>query len=256
MIRTLVQFSQLVDLKMVAVGVLAIGSTYACLRFEVVVDMPLELAGIAIVFPIVFSIGQAFQRRELALSALAEFSANLQALALAHRDWPASESATHEARARGILATLDRDVREMLRAPSVELDARVRASYSDLSESIERIRVEGQVAPTEISRVNQYLKLTIATTEQMKNISIYRTPRALRSFTRVFLTIFPIVFGPYFAFLAASSFPAVGYGIAILYTIVLVGLDNIQEGLENPYDGIGVDDIDLEAPSAPATNAS
>ena len=93
-------------------------------------------------------------------------------------------------------------------------------------------------------------------TEQMKNISIYRTPRALRSFTRIFLTIFPIVFGPYFAFLAASSFPAVGYGIAILYTIVLVGLDNIQEGLENPYDGIGVDDIDLEAPSASATDAS
>ena len=255
MIRTLVQFSQLVDLKMAAVGVLAIGSTYACLRFEVVVDMPLELAGIAIVFPIVFSIGQAFQRRELALSALAEFSANLGPRAGPSRR-PASDSATHEARARGILATLDRDVREMLRAPSVELDARVRASYSDLSESIERIRVEGQVAPTEISRVNQYLKLTIATTEQMKNISIYRTPRALRSFTRVFLTIFPIVFGPYFAFLAASSFPAVGYGIAILYTIVLVGLDNIQEGLENPYDGIGVDDIDLEAPSTSATNAS
>ena len=63
MIRTLVQFSQLVDLKMAAVGVLAIGSTYACLRFEVVVDMPLELAGIAIVFPIVFSIGPGQERR-------------------------------------------------------------------------------------------------------------------------------------------------------------------------------------------------
>lgn len=40
----------------------------------------------------------------------------------------------------------------------------------------------------------------------------------------------------------------VGYAVAVLYSLVLVSLDNIQEDLENPYDGIGEDDINLEIP--------
>ena len=35
--------------------------------------------------------------------------------------------------------------------------------------------------------------------------------------------------------------------MAVAFAFVLVGLDNIQDALENPFDGIGVDDVDLEA---------
>ena len=34
--------------------------------------------------------------------------------------------------------------------------------------------------------------------------------------------------------------------MATLYSIVLVGLDNIQEGLEDPFDGVGADDIQFD----------
>jgi hypothetical protein len=231
------------------VGILAIGSTHACIRLGLLVDMPLEIAGIAIVFPIVFSIGQAFQRRERALSELAEFEATLQAVGLAHRDWPSSDSSAHAARAGRLAEAIDERVRSLLRSPGPAIEAEVDELFSELSSSIERLRDEGNVSATEISRLNQYLRQSIASTKQMRNIAVYRTPRALRSFTRVFLTIFPVVFGPYFAYLASPSYPAIAYGIAILYTVVLVGLDNIQEGLENPYDGIGVDDIHLGEPS-------
>jgi hypothetical protein len=54
------------------------------------------------------------------------------------------------------------------------------------------------------------------------------------------------LFGPYFAHLATKFFPVVGYIIAILYSLVLVSLDNIQEDLENPYDAIGEDDVNLD----------
>ena len=239
------QFLQLFDARMGVVGILAIASTHACLHFHILVDMPMDLAGIAIVFPIVFSIGQAFQRRERALSELAVFSANLEALALAHRDWPSSDSVRHESRAKQILESIGQKVRTLLKTPTPTLEMEVDELFSELSVSIELLREEGKVAATEISRLNQYLKQTIVSTKQMHNISVYRTPRALRSFTRIFLTVFPVVFGPYFAFLASDSYSAIAYGIAVLYTIVLVGLDNIQEGLENPYDGIGVDDIYL-----------
>jgi hypothetical protein len=240
---TLRHFRELLDLKMAIVLALALLSTYACEAIGLRIDMPLELVGIAIVFPIVFSIGQAFQRREAALLALADFKTSLAALLLAHRDWPSSESARHEARAREILTTLHHNVHELLRRPSPALLSQTYAAFSEISRSNERLRREGEVSPTEISRANQYLKVSMFNLEKMRNISIYRTPRALRSFTQIFLSGFPIIFGPYFAFLSDTWYSGVGYGVAILYTVVLVGLDNIQEGLENPYDGIGVDDI-------------
>ena len=40
-----------------------------------------------------------------------------------------------------------------------------------------------------------------------------------------------------------------GIAIAIIYSLVLTILDNIQEDLEDPFDGIGSDDIRLNFPS-------
>ncbi len=77
------QFFQLFDARLGVVGILAIASTHACLQNNILVEMPMDLAGIAIFFPIVFSIGQAFKRRERALSELAEFSAPLSSSASA-----------------------------------------------------------------------------------------------------------------------------------------------------------------------------
>ena len=57
---------------------------------------------------------------------------------------------------------------------------------------------------------------------------------------------FPILYGPYFAYVSENSYLVVGFLVATLYSLVLVGLDNIQDALENPYDGIGVDDVHLD----------
>ena len=83
----------------------------------------------------------------------------------------------------------------------------------------------------------------------MRNIANYRTPVTLRAYSRVFLNLFPIAFGPYFAVLSnkSTALPYVGYLVAILYSLVLVSLDNLQEGLEDPFDSLGADDIDLNA---------
>jgi hypothetical protein len=82
--------------------------------------------------------------------------------------------------------------------------------------------------------------------EAMRNIHDYRTPISLRAYSHVFLNSFPIVFGPYFAYLGQAYYPAVGYGVAILYSLVLVSLDNIQEHLEDPFDAVGGDDLRLD----------
>jgi hypothetical protein len=46
--------------------------------------------------------------------------------------------------------------------------------------------------------------------------------------------------------LRLPTHPIAGYVVAVLYTVVLVSLDNIQDDLENPFDGAGADDLRLD----------
>ena len=86
---------------------------------------------------------------------------------------------------------------------------------------------------------------SIKSYECVSTISDYRTPKALRLSSRVFLNLSPILFAPYFASLSVELF-FMGYLIAILYSLALVMLNNIQDNEENPPDNKGLDDIDLE----------
>jgi hypothetical protein len=51
--------------------------------------------------------------------------------------------------------------------------------------------------------------------------------------------------GPYFAFPATRHGLGVGFFVAVMYSLILVSLDHVQEQLENPFDGVGSDDVHL-----------
>ena len=51
-------------------------------------------------------------------------------------------------------------------------------------------------------------------------ISNYRTPRAMKGYSKVFINIFPICFGPYFAFVDAQV-AFLGYAVAALHADIL-----------------------------------
>ena len=61
--------------------------------------------------------------------------------------------------------------------------------------------------------------------------------------------IFPVIFGPFFAHVAIEKGLEFGLVLAIIYSLVLTILDNIQEDLEDPFDGVGSDDIRLNFPT-------
>ena len=95
------------------------------------------------------------------------------------------------------------------------------------------------------SLVSSWLSEVMKSYEVLSNISDYRTPIALRAYSKVFLNMFPILFAPYFAVLN-SEINYMGYLVAIIYSVVLVMLSNIQDNVENPFDNMGLDDIDLD----------
>jgi hypothetical protein len=99
---------------------------------------------------------------------------------------------------------------------------------------------------SDTSRVSQYLSKMIIAFDNLKIIQVYRTPVTLRAYSKVFIYVFPIIYGPYFASTFKDYSAHLEYVMPILYSFILVSLDNIQDHLENPFDEVGEDDIRIE----------
>jgi hypothetical protein len=239
-----------VNAKSVIVAVLALLSTYLCRRFNLSANFPLTLITTAIIFPIVFSIGGAYKRRENALREYGSLKAHGRAIFFAARDWPQQSDEETKARTSTLLGDLLKACRKLFTEPIDLMPGNEEAVYkvfSQLSSHIISLRNDKGLASGEASRCNQYLSKMIIAFESVKHIYQYRTPRALRLYSDIFIVVLPILYGPYFASIFKESSKGLEYLLPILFGVVLVTLDQIQEHLENPFDQIGEDDIIINA---------
>ena len=183
--RKLIDFTKIIDLHTLVVTILAVASTYLCDRYDIAANMPTGLIGVAIVFPIVFTINAAYRRREEALRYFASLKAHAMALTYAHRDWSPKNREEHFIRAQELMKRLFEAVTEYLKAgPDAEKKA-FRAVYdvfSAFSRSHEQLRQDG-VPANEVSRANQYVRSMVIEFERMKIIQRYRTPVSLRAYS-------------------------------------------------------------------------
>ena len=245
--RTLKIFWQLINTQTLFITLLSVISTYVCHFFGWSAEMPTGIIGIAVVFPVVFSINAAYKRREQALTYLANIKGHFMALYYAHRDWIPKNKKHYENQLRSIALDTFRELSIYLSKNKKRELLHIYAQISKISKLHENLR-DDKVSVGEISRANQYLRSIILDFEKILNIYDYRTPISLRAYSKVFLNIFPIIFGPFFAWIAEANNLFAGYLVAILYSVILVSLDNIQDDLEDPFDQIGEDDIQIFIP--------
>src|ERR1044071_9198976 len=93
-------FTKIINYKTLIVTVLSVVSTYLCYRYHLIAKFPDMLVGVAIVFPVVFSIGSAFSRRETALQRLSDFKGHAAAIYFATKDWHGNNSSDLHIRVR------------------------------------------------------------------------------------------------------------------------------------------------------------
>lgn len=230
---------------------LAIGSMYISIHFSWELDFPLTIIGIAVVFPIVFSIGGAYTRRETALAQYGIMKSMGRCIFLAAQDWLRDAD---DVRAKNI-----DDIRMQIsnifshcvmlfqnRNDSIFAyeEMVIYSEFTNLSTSIETLRDRG-LSGSEVSRVHSYLNKFLTAFETIKHIHQYRTPRTLRFYSKFFIYAILITLGPYFAMIAKEQETLISLLTPILFAMVFTGLDNIQEHLENPFDQIGEDDIKM-----------
>lgn len=82
--------------------------------------------------------------------------------------------------------------------------------------------------------------------ERLRVIREYRSPRTIRSFTKVFIFLMPIVLSPYYVHMGIKSGNLWSpYYIAVLTSFIFGTLQGVQDVLDDPFDGISEDDINL-----------
>jgi hypothetical protein len=246
--QRLLSLTQIVNRKSLFISALAILSTWACLRLGIMADFPLTLIATAIVFPLVFSISTAYTRREKALEEYGSIKAHGRALYLASRYWVAPASSKRDADLRHALRELLTGTRDMLMSPAGETsmhEPRVYAAFGRLSEFVQEMR-DANLSSSETSPLHQAVARMLVAFENLKHIYEYRTPRTLRAFSDFFILLLPILYGPYFAYQANQFSRELFYVMPVLFALILVGLANIQDHLEYPFDQIGADDVAID----------
>lgn len=250
MLRRLKTIALIINFKAILIAALAVISTYLCIRFDIRANFPLTLLATAIVFPIVFSINSAYKRRELVLDDYGSLKSHGRAIFFASRDWLEHDDKDTQEKCRTLLGDLLGSTRELFTGDRENMHDREELVYSNFSRLSRFIREDlrqAGLASGEVSRCNQYLSKMLLAFEQIKHIFQYRTPRTLRAFSDVFIKVLPPLYGPYFAYIAIDFSPYLTYVMPVLFALVLVSLDNIQEHLENPFDQVGQDDVMINA---------
>lgn len=234
--------------KTLIITALSVIATYLCDRYAIHANFPLNLVGIAIVFPVVFSIDSAYKRRERALGLLADFKAHLLVTYHASRDWVDAKESKFPERVKEQLIAVYGALRETFIVSEKEIPSKEKELYSKLaalSSNLQEFREYGlQVG--EMSRVNQYLSKMSTSIQNMLVILHYRTPITLRAYSKFFIYSFPVMYAPYFVSVSSDYSHELQYMMPVVFSFILVSLNNIQNHLENPFDQIGVDDIKFD----------
>ncbi len=248
--KKLKQVFAILNRKTLVITALAVTSTFLCRKFGVLAEFPMTLIATAVIFPIVFSIGGAYKRRENALAKYSSIKAHGRAIYFASRDWAPDTDSALQSKAKALLGDLLVACRTLFAHPVEEMaqhEEEVYRQFSRLSVFIKE-DLRGKGLPSgEASRCNQFLSKMIIAFEDVKHIYQYRTPRTLSAFSDLFVSVLPILYGPYFAAISQDYSGGLVYVMPVLFTTILVSLDNIQEHLENPFDQIGEDDIAINA---------
>ena len=144
---------------------------------------------------------------------------------------PTSSRARNKVLPKGIQEA--QDIHKVSERIHISLVGRVAA----LSAQCEYLKLQG-LPGNEASRIRQWEQFILDSIEGLRQIKSYRTPQALRSYSRLLSVIIPPLFCPYYADLARST-GSLGLGIfyAILTAVALSGLFDCVAQLEDPFFG-------------------
>jgi predicted membrane chloride channel (bestrophin family) len=220
--------------------------SFVTLKYNFSYNFDLTVISIAIVFPLVFTIRGAFRRREKALEYLAKFKAGLISLNSSFYE-NGKLDISEKGEIFDIINNININFLDYLGPKSLHLD-KTKEEIVKIFRFIDS--KTDKFSYSSAMRCHGYLNDIHQAIEFLAAVKLHGTPMVIRAYTLIFIFIFPLIYTPaiYYNLIQSSDFhePILVYILAFLTSFILISLYNIQEQLENPFDQIGVDDIQLD----------
>lgn len=221
-------------------------SLYNYYQINLAIDF--TIMSIAIVFPLVFSITSAYQRRQESITIFAEFRnkiidiSNLFFAVNGIRKEDYDNLYNELLEAQSLLV-------EYIKSPKengkFDLLRKKRKTILILIDSYKHLFNERE--KDSLIRVKNELFLSA---EKLRGTKIHETPISLRKYCLIFIYLSPLIYDSQLVL----SQPALGLNIetiislifSLLVSFVLMALYNVQDYIENPFDQNGLDDLKID----------
>ncbi len=213
--------------------------------FKLSIDF--TILSIAIVFPIVFSITSAYQKRQDALFTFNVFRNKIIELSNIYYSVDKINKKDYNTLFRTLLKIQSlviqhliqdsresiKEIRESRKAIFFSIDAH--KNYYNEREKDSLIRVKNEL---------------FQEVEKLFTIKKHPTPKSLRKYCLIFIYLSPFIYNGQILFMNSIDSDLknlVSVIISSLIGFILMALYNVQEHIENPFDQKGIDDLDFEA---------
>ena len=228
------KYLQIINIRTFQVLLICLATSFLMLRFDIRYDFDLSIIGIAIVFPIVFSIRAAFRRREkLAVQLFWPLRQRCKKL----------EDVKKEALKNDILVISDSLIKCLVQpiAQPAEVKSRLQQLFQFVKDN------KDQVSSSEAFKIFRFLKDVHTSMENVLAVKTHRTPISLRAYCKIFIYFFPLIYTPALLDRLDGHSPVwVVYTMSTVLGFILISLYNVQDQIEQPFDQHGLDDIRLD----------
>ena len=218
-------------------------------EYQITIDFDISIVSIAIVFPLVFSITSAYQRRQEAIGLFLDFRNKIIDLTNIFFAVDKIEKKDYDLlfnKLFGIQASL---INYLTKEDSNDIFEQIRQERKDVLRIIDdRKKLFNEREKDSLIRVKNELFLSA---EKIRGIKLHGTPISLKKYCLIFIYFSPLLFNTQ-SILNKTPFDLnIESSLTLLFTLVmsfvLMALYNVQDYIENPFDQKGLDDLKIEA---------
>ncbi len=217
--------------------------------FQVNIDFDISIVSIAIIFPLVFSITSAYQRRQEAIGLFLDFRNKIIDLTNIFYAVDKIDKKDYNLLFNKLMS-IQSSLVNYLQNDDTTIDfEQIRQERKDVLRLIdERKQLFNEREKDSLIRVKNEIFLSA---EKIRGIKIHGTPISLKKYCLIFIYFSPLIFNAQSIVDKTTFGLSLEGGFALIFSLlksfVLMALYNVQDYIENPFDQKGLDDLKITA---------
>jgi len=218
-------------------------------EYQITIDFDISIVSIAIVFPLVFSITSAYQRRQEAIGLFLDFRNKIIDLTNIFFAVDKIEKKDYDLLFNKLFGIQTSLINYLTKEDANDIFEQIRQERKDVLRIIDdRKKLFNEREKDSLIRVKNELFLSA---EKIRGIKLHGTPISLKKYCLIFIYFSPLLFNTQSIINKTPFDLNIESSLTLLFTLVmsfvLMALYNVQDYIENPFDQKGLDDLKIEA---------